>query len=586
MPKSFKPKVGGPPKRKGPSSGWATPKVYGAPGTAMPPSKGAPPPVPPIAVTSASRPLAPIPINDRYPVVIGHRLTLEYVSSVFRLATTGYRQQFVDLLNELLEQDPHLFSVLSKRIMSTANGRVDIIPAQLPDDDRERDAADELAQFVQREIGRIPNFTERLAELLWGLYHGLSAQEIFWTRDSDGWHVERLGFIHSRRLAYPDGQSWSLYVWDQGQVYGWQSAWGSPTNSGVFGLRVADYPGKFLVYAPQLRGDYPTRDGLGRQTATWASFKRVGARGCLDYLEGFAQPFKDVTYSTQGGPPGEGGGTPRQAVDEDIALAGVIAADKITGGAGYHHSDAVKIELKTPDGGGTPKLTWPEWIQICNAEMSKAALGSTLGTDGGVGGGSGSRSLGEVQERGEVDIEQYDATVLGEAIRSQLVYWLVKLNRPEQLHLLPHVYIHVDVQPDPKSLTATAREMTDMGLPVDGDALAEETGIPLIANEADAEGNVKPRRTTRAGELLATLKGATSIDIPIDVDKAAALLGVPVIAIEDMDKKGVRRTRLVATEKENPIEPTSDDPNDPNASPPPEPGPAAPQDATPTPDQG
>ena len=73
------------------------------PGTSMPPTKGAPAAVYPIAVNQAQRAIAPQPLSDRYPVVVGQSLSLSYIASVFRLATTGYRQQYVDLLNELLD---------------------------------------------------------------------------------------------------------------------------------------------------------------------------------------------------------------------------------------------------------------------------------------------------------------------------------------------------------------------------------------------------------------------------------------------------------------------------------------------------
>lgn len=440
-------------------------------------------------MTRGSRPLAPSPLVDRYPIVVGQSLTASYLASVFRLCTTGYRQQFVDLCNELLEQDPHLFSVVSKRILSSSVGRVEIVAADIGQNDPDFDSAQECARMVREQLRRVPGLCRSLTELLWGIYYGLSAAEIFWTRNSGGWNVDHLGFVHSRRLSYPDYQSWSLYIWDQGQVWGWQAPYTSPTNDGMFGLRVADWPGKFIVHQPQLRGDYPTRDGIGRQVAMWAVFKRVGARGAVAYLERFAKSFMDVSWTTQPD------GNPREASAEDIAIAESISAAIGPGSGSYAaHPDSVKINPLSFDGGSSSKLTWQQWIEICDAQMSKAALGGTLGTE--VGRTGGNRALGEVQERGELTLEQYDATVLGETVKRDLVSWIVRLNRPEWLHLVPEVIVHVDPDPAPMSLVELGLKMTEMGAPVDLDALAEKVGVRLVENETD-----RPRRSYRSDVL-------------------------------------------------------------------------------------
>ena len=561
-------------KQRQASAGKATAAVvkmaggYGGPGEAMPPSKGAPPAVFPIAVNPAPNAFAPAPINDRFPLVIGQQLTLSYIASVFRLATTGYRQQLVDLLNELLEQDAHLFSVVSKRITSSAVGRVAITPCKLPDDHPDRQDAEDLANFVENELDRIPDLTRSLAELLWAVYYGLSAQEIYWTRDSDGWHIERLSFIHSRRLSYPDYQSWSVHIWDQGQVYGWSAPWGSsPTNSNMFGLRIEDYPGKFVVHTPQLRGDYPTRDGIGRQTATWAAFKRIGGRGASEYLERFAKPLMDVTFTR--GADEHGHAVP--ASEEDIALAATIAASIGPGSGSFaSHADTIKINTISHGEGTSGKLTWEAWMGLCNAEMSKASLGGTLGTE--VGKGGGNRSLGEVQERAETDLEKYDCNALAETIRRDIVAWIVRLNRPNMMHLLPQVKVHVDSDPNPKAILDLAKQLTDMGAPVDLDATANQVGISLVNN--DDEDEAKPRQSYRT-DLAATVLALTKVDYPVDLDALAKLTGIPIVALEDLDK--ARRSRIVTGGPMSPVEPDgSSDPNDPNYKPLPAATPGAP----------
>ena len=356
-----------------------------ASGTEIPPADKLATAVWPIAVTAAQQALAPTPINDRFPIVVGQSLNASYISQCYRLATTGYLQQYVDLANEMLEQDPTLFSVVQKRIMATANGRMELTDPGLPLSDKDAGISKKILEACQTEVSRIPDLTQALQAQLWAIYYALGAEEIFWNRDSTGWHIDRFGFIHRRRLAYPNYQSWDLYIWDQGQVLGWDTPWGkSPTNSHLFGLRVGDWPGKFWIHAPQLRGDYPTRDGLARQTIMWAMLKRIGARGAASYLERFAKGFMDVSWTTTHADEGRTG--PREATSEDIADANRMMESIGAGsGSGTAHPDSIQINPQSFDGGAGSKLTYQEWISLCDAQMSKAVLGGSLGTDAGQG---------------------------------------------------------------------------------------------------------------------------------------------------------------------------------------------------------
>ena len=482
-----------------------------APGTAMPPGVGAPLATPPIQTRKDQNAVAPWPLVDRYPLVIGTRLTAGYLAQVFLMALTGYRMQLVDLLDELLEMDGHLYSVIEKRILSTANGRIEIKAADIPENHPDFELAREVAEMVQAEVKRIKNLTQSVATLLWGIYYGISAAEIFWTRDADGMHVERLDFIHSRRLGYPDMQSWTLHVWDQGQVLGFESAWGnSPTNQDVFGTAIADWPGKFIVYAPQLRGDYPTREGLGRQVAVWSLFKRAGVRGGMEYLERFAKGFLDGTYSTQDD------GNPREATPEDKATLLDALEDVGPGRKSYAmHPDNTKIEMKGYEGAGTSKVGYCEWADFCDGQNSKIALGGTLSTDHHGSGGLGGSGTAEVQERGEVDLEQYDATCFAESFRESVVYWLVRMNRPEGLRVLPQVFINVDREPDAKTVLQNAKSMTEIGGRVDLDKVSDQTGTPLIPQEEAEDGEVKPR-----GSFLSDVVDPTMVHEDLKSDEA------------------------------------------------------------------
>ena len=417
--------------------------------------------------------LAPAPQVDRYPIVIGQGLSLGYVSSAFRSCLAGYRQQYVDLLDELMEKDPHAYSVVSKRVLTVGSGRIEISPPEKLKG-AELTQATEVAEFVQSEIDGIPSIVEALTLLAWATYYAVGAQEIMWTQRDDGTiGVDSLSFVHHRRLSYPDPWSWDLYIFDQGASLGVRGA----QRAGMYGMRIADHPGKFIVHAPKVRGDYPTREGIGRQIAYWMTIKNIATRLAPQYLERYAIPWPDFEFNTQ---TKDNVGEPRVASTDDINGA-EIAAKALGNGALSHyvHADAVKVKLNAPE--GTPTLTFSEWIQLCDSQMSKAALGATLTTE--VGSSGGNRALGGVQKQGEEKLYEFDGISLAATVKRDLVDWLVKLNFPALARkLFPKVKLHVNADPDAADILDRATKAALGGIAVDGDAIAQQVNIPTLPN--------------------------------------------------------------------------------------------------------
>lgn len=441
-------------------------------------------------------PVAPWPTVDRYPIVIGQSLTLQYVASAFRNAQTGYRREYVDLLDELLEREPHGYAVLQQRIMAVAGGRLEISPAVTDENAPEHDLAAEIAATCDRQVSALPNLRPSLAWLLWSLYYGVTACEIMWARDGVEWAPRELVTIHSRRLAYPDPGSWDLRLWDMGTVQGWDPAvWASQA---MLGLRLADYPGKFIVHVAQLRGDYPTRDGLGRQLADWFALKRMAARSSAQYLERFAKPWAMASYATSND------GTPRAANQDDINNADAAMRSLGIGAlSSYTAPDSIKVDLRNPDGnGGKAKISYREFIELANAEISKAVLGQTLTTDAGA---AGSRALGEVQKRGSLELARYDATCLADTLRRDLLTWIVRLNYPgAPLSLVPHVRVHVDEEPSHEAVIAVLAKAAQAGMPIDADAAAQRLGLKLTPNDTGKPRRLAPVQPVALGDLTRT----------------------------------------------------------------------------------
>lgn len=431
--------------------------------------------------------LAPWPMTDRFPIVIGANVSLQYLSNVARLALAGYRVQLVDLLDELLEYDPHAFAVLSQRILAVAGGRIEIVPVEC-EDETEQEIADEVAEMVEARITAIPDLKAALARLMWGDYYAISAEEIHYRRDDIGeWWVDHVSMVHSRRLGYPDAGRWDLHILDQGMT-GWLDFGTSPTSANGVGLRVDDYPGKFIVHRAQVRGDYPTREGLGRQIAGWMLLKRIAAKGAAGYLERFGKPWPFASYSTGSQ------GNPRSASDEDIAAAKATMAAMAAGTlSSATLPDSIAVALKSPEG-PSALITYEAFFQLCNAEITKAVRGQTLTTEVSTTGGN--RALGEVHERGELMIARYCADCLADELRRDLVAPLVKLNRPGLERFTPSFVIHVEDEPAPEAIMSLATAAVAMGMPLDADDLASRVDLKLVAQDEDdaaATSDEKPK---------------------------------------------------------------------------------------------
>lgn len=432
--------------------------------------------------------LAPWPLIDRYPTIVGSSLSLAYLSSVYRLALTGYRREYVDALSELLERDPHLYAVLMQRVLTASGARI----VMLPRDPKSKKCI-KLAHEIQHIVDSIQGFRQSLATLVFsGVFYGIGACEINWEPVQNPgkrgvkikWIPKSLGFIHSRRLNFPDPGSWDLRIWDQGQVLPSSKNIRYEKTSGMYGLRMADYPGKFVTFSPQLHADYPTREGVGRIVAFWSALKTMGARGAAQYVERYAKPWALATYATTST------GIPRaaeaSAANNDVGAANNALSALGTGSlAGAVLPDSVKVELQQITGSRS-NIGHKDWIDICNREMSKGVLGQTDTTDGG---GSGSRARASVMKTGSNQIARHDVMLIADCFQIGLIDWIVRINAPNDFDSRPICAISVDPEPDPYGVVKLASMFAGAGAPVDADEIARTIGVRLV-NRGDKKARV------------------------------------------------------------------------------------------------
>ena len=428
----------------------------------------------PAPANPAEAALAPWPSIDKYPTVLGSNLTLTYLSAVFRLAQTGYRREYVDCLDELLERDAGTYCCYSTRILAIAAARIEIEPASC--DDSELEEAKKYALEFKQDFERIENLRQSIASLMWAVYYGVTGSEIGWVFE-ERIKPRCLYWIHSRRIAYPDPNSWNPKIWDLGAVKNWDFL--EPTNTG-WGVDVYDFPGKFIIHAPQLRGDYPTRDGVGRETAFWQALKLMAARGGGQYIERFAKPWVLGYYNTQG----TGMTAPRVADTKDID-----ACDKAIRALGTGNSacaslpNSIKVELDGPGAHSstTGKLVHDDFVNLCDSQISRAVLGSSDTVQAGE---NGSRASTSERRKNQIDINRYDAACLGDTLTRDLAGAWQQLNHADRPHLRPRVVVYVEDRLTPAEKMALAKDGASVGMPIDADKTAADVGLDLVDKDS------------------------------------------------------------------------------------------------------
>lgn len=434
--------------------------------------------IPPIPKDAPTRQLAPWPQIDKYPVVIGQNLTGNHLSAQFRLGTQGWRYGYVDVINELLEHDPHTRGVVRQRVLAVAGARVDVRPPKLPKKHKDTDLSQQIAEDFAYDFEAIPELSQALGQLNWGVVYGVSACEFDWNLDPEiGWEPIGMRFVHSRRLNYPDPSSWDLYCYDMGMVG--PGLYFGPTT-GLRGLRIADYPGKFGVHTPSLNGDYPTRDGEARYIAFYLLLKRMCVRATSQDFERLIRPWVLAYFAVE-----KDDAKNAIATEDDIAKADA-AAKSLGAGALNTASlpDSIKIEIIR----AAMAMQVGDFLSFLNAEISKAILGQSFTTEPGK---NGNFAAMDIANKATLRILKYDAATLADTLRRDLAMRWMKLRYPQaNRRLCPQIVLHVTELPEPDKIIEIAAKATSIDIPVDVDQIAELANLPIVPNELD-----EPRRT-------------------------------------------------------------------------------------------
>ena len=401
----------------------------------------------------------------------GRGIDLVAIENAMRSAQVGLMGNITDLAHEVRGTDPHLVSVLGKRIgaITCAPRRLD--PARGPDVDL--DLARDAVETVNLVLRKIPNFSNKLYTLAWALYFGRGALEIHWQPCTPfgeapftiKWMPVELRFIPQRNLSF--GPERELRIIDPTRAQGY--------FRNTDGVAIRDYPGKFITWTPQLFGELPEREGLAPGALYWSFFKRFTWRMRMMLTELFGIPWRIVSAK-------EGATVGFDQLQSARAAAEALGAETTAQLAPGINLDVVM-----------PKDTMSQFFgmtsQEVNAEMSKYVLGQTGTTDGGATGMAS--DMGKMMKGEQNEIATRDAGDLDEVLTDQLIRFIALVNwGPEAAELYrPQMVIDVSPPRDRVSDLANAKTASSMGVPV---SVAEVREIAGLRVPEEGEELVKP----------------------------------------------------------------------------------------------
>ncbi|MFA4901072.1 MAG: DUF935 family protein [Brevundimonas sp.] len=415
----------------------------------------------PIRLAQLERQFVKVNPNDQYPIHYGARSTVAAVGSAMRYAEQGYRSLYVDVLRELLEGDPHAFSILSKRFAAVANKTWDLLPAQVDEqNEREVEASREVASFVRDAISAIPQWQTHCRGMLWGNFYGASLRENMWKRRDRDWMIDCLEFVHTRRLDY-DSQ-FKMFITD-----------GSGNSTGIF-PRDPQWEGKFTIFEPRLSDEYPTREGLGRIIAFSMAFKRFAWRDLVVFVESRGKSLVDVTWKSGENP---------QAGAADVAAAETTAQKVAAGLGSVAHADTFSIDFKgqgSQSGATASQTPHGTLIDTCDQQNSEAVLGGHL-TTGTQKRGEGAQA--ETQSGQQDELTMVDGGTWDDTVQACIVRPLVTLNYGAAIaaKYLPIYHTKVEPPEDDEMAMKTVTGLVDKGLPIPTIWTSDRFGIPHAA---------------------------------------------------------------------------------------------------------
>ena len=331
-------------------------------------------------------------LTDYLIQVIGDVNNNSIILNQDRVAKTQFYKELIqfDLYAEV-QHDPHVSSVLNTLKIGIA-----CLPWEVkPFSESARDKS--IADFIRDCFEGLDNFQQDLYELNDAIGMGVAWSEIIYDTSKNDARIKKLMNRPQRRLQF-DGATREPKLRTKEQPF-----YGIDLN-----------PTKFIVHRASSTWENPFGDALMQNIYWLWIMKRVVLKYWGNHLEIGVAPVPIVKHPT--------------STDKNLKAEALEIAHKIRSGAYGRmplNMELIFAEAKNMSAAG---MSYKDFEEFVNDEITKAILGQVLTTEGGGRGGSGSRALGDVH----MDVLQariiFYAHALACTLTSSAVKWLTDYN--------------------------------------------------------------------------------------------------------------------------------------------------------------
>jgi len=323
------------------------------------------------------------------PRLVADKASVTRIFSAIDLAQGGVTTELFSLYRDFVLGDSHVQGEFSKRKLAVLGDKLSIAP-KTPDNPEDKAAA----EFIAECVSGIPDWIRTCAAILDSCLWPVSVAEKVFTVVDNQFVIQKIVNVPHNLEEYTTGR---LRI----------------QKTDATGMPVAEYhevdPDRYITHRGHILSTPDNYGGPMRSILFWILFRTCGRDWWIRFLERFGSPFLVGKYES-------GDDNTRNLLRSAFA-----AATKLFGIA---VSRDVEIELQQAQ--QTSGDSFKIFIETANAEISRLIVGQTLSsTATSTGLGSGVANIqGEVRD----DIRQFDALMLLETIKKQIVDQLLEIN--------------------------------------------------------------------------------------------------------------------------------------------------------------
>lgn len=355
---------------------------------------------------SAERPTVPTDpitvVNLRYePSALAHGMDVDRLHSILRSAESGDTRDLFSLYRDIVLSDAHLQGEFSKRKLAVLGDAMSFQPF-----DATVSADADAAIAVRAMVSACKSWRIGCAHLLDASLYPVALVEKVFAADqtpAPGDTGRSLPFRLSRLVPVPH----YLLDFTQGVMRVYDV---NPTSGEILSTSHLPDPTRYIVHRGHVLSTPDNWGGPMRSILFWWLLSAMDREWWARFLDRYGSPFMVGTYD-------RGDKDSRSVLERAFALSVKLG--------GLVVADGTRVEIKETAAASTGEA-YERFLSICQREKSKLILGQTLSAEAQPTGlGSG---VSQQQETVRQDIRKFDAMMLSETLRDQLVSQYMQIN--------------------------------------------------------------------------------------------------------------------------------------------------------------